>query len=246
MFDDVIDWLKEKNYKEIDWKWLGDISWRFKILLNKGVGKGSDWDKKLALNCGGTARIFQVFTSDILPCFVVDIYYMTYNKRESYYEFGPIKDLTAEEREIINKVKAFFRKLGFTFLNQKTAMKRYRELYSDCNSDGNAKLFDALFSDTENYQTETKRFNDWVNKELKDATGKKINWNEYYDKEHKLIRREEYRYFPSKNVECVITDNSGQIVKIKVWRDIEKDPHREFVLDILREYKKQKRKKIKL
>lgn len=239
MFDDVIGWLKDKNYKPIDWHWLGDLSWKFKILLNEDIEKGFDWDKKLAFECGGTARILQIYLSDIIPCFVFDIYYMTYNKKENYYEFGPIAKLTKEEREIVNKSKRFFQNSGFTFLNKKIAMKKHKELYSDCNSDGNARLFDALFSDSENYQSEIKRFND---KQLKDSTGKELSWNEYYDKNHKLIKREEYRYFPSKNVECVVTDNLGQIIKVRIRRDIEKDVHQEFVLDILSEYKKKNKK----
>lgn len=240
IFDDVVDWLTEKKYSEIDWHWLGDLSWEFKILLNDSVEKGFDWDKKLALKCGGTARILQIYLSDIVPSFVVDNYYMTYNKTENYFEFGPIEKLSGEERKIVNKIKNFFQDKGFTFLSKEAAMKRYKELYSDCNSDGNASLFDALFSDTDNYQDEIKRFNAYKSKKLKDATGKTVNWNEYYDKAHKLIKREEYTYYPSKNVTCITTDKSGQITEVKVWRDIEKFTHREFVLDILKEHEKRK------
>jgi hypothetical protein len=240
IFDDVSDWVREKDYKEIDWHWLGDLSWEFKVLLNNGVEKGFDWDKRLAINCNGTARIVQFFTSDIIPCFVYDVYYMTYNKKENYFEFGPISELTKEESELIDKIKKFFQKSGFTFLSKTVAMKRHKELYSDCNTDGNARVFDALFSDTENYQSEIKRFND---KSLKDSTGKEISWNEFYDKKHNLLKREEFRYFPSKNVECVITDSSGQIIEIKIWRDIGRKTHQEFTLNILEEHKKQKLKK---
>lgn len=242
IFDDVADLLIEKNYSEIDWHWLGDLSWEFKILLNDGVEKGFDWDKKLALKCGGTARILKIYLSDIVPCFVVDTYYITYDKTENYFEFGPIEKISGEERKIINKIKKFFQDQEFTLLSKEIAMKKYQELYSDCNSDGNARLFDALFSDTDNYQDEIIRFNAFTGKELKDATGKAVNWNEYYDKAHKLIKREEYTYYPSKNVTCITTDKSGQIIEVKVWRDIEKFMHREFVLDIFKEHEKKKMK----
>jgi len=240
IFDDVSNYLIEKKYKEIDWNWLGDLSWEFKVLLNEGAAKGYDWDKKLASNCGGTARIVQFFVSDIIPCFVYDVYYMTYNKKENYWEFGPISNLTAQESDLVNKIKKCFQKLELTFLSKSEAMKTYAELISDCNSDGNAKLFDALFSDTENYQSEIKRFND---KDLKDPTGKKINWTEYYDKKGKLMMREEYRYFPSRNVEKIVTDNEGKITEVTIWRDIGKYTHREFKINILEEFKKQKAKK---
>ena len=61
IFDDVIDWIKEKKFSEIDWHWLGDLSWKIDILLNEGVGKGYDWDKKLALKCNGTAKILRLY-----------------------------------------------------------------------------------------------------------------------------------------------------------------------------------------
>lgn len=243
IFDDVVDSLTEKNYSEIDWHWLGDLSWKFKILLNNDVGKGFEWDKKLALKCGGTARILQIYLSDVIPCFVVDVYYMTYNKTENYYEFGPIQNLSNEERETIGKIKTFFLSEGFTFLSEKDATKNYKELCSDCNSDGNATLFDVLFSDTDGYQQEIKRFND---KNLKNATGKKTNWNEYYDVTNQLIKREEYIYYASKNVVCITTDKSAQITEVKVWRDIENSKHREFILDISKEYEKKKRKETRV
>ena len=235
VFDDVIEWLKQKQFSEIDWKWLGDLSWEFKFLLNPGVEKGFDWDKKLALKCGGTARIVQIYVSDIVPCFVIDTYYMTYSKKDNYFEFGPITKLSAEEKKFIANAKVFFQDAGFKLLNKKDALTKYKELYSDLNSDGNATLFDVLFSDTDNYQTEIKRFND---KALKDPTGKKISWNEYYEKPNKLKTREEFRYFPSGNVECVITDHLSRIIEVKVWRDLDKLKHHEFRLDILKEHKK--------
>jgi len=235
MFDDVVEWLKQKKFSEIDWRWLGDLSWEFKFLLNSGIEKGFDWDKKLALNCGGTARILKIYVSDIVPCFVTDVYYMTYSKKENYWEFGPIEKLSAEEQKFADKAKMFFRDKGFTFLSKKEALMKHEALYSDCKSYGIATLFDVLFSDTENYQHNIKRFNDAP---LRDPTGKSIHWNENYEKIGKLKLREEYRYYDSKNVECVVTDSLGQIVEVKVWRDIDKLKHSEFRLDILAQHKR--------
>jgi len=128
------------------------------------------------------------------------------------------------------------------YLNQKVSLKKYKELYSDCNSKGGACLFDVLFCDTQNYQTDYLRFND---KMLKDKTNKKIAWREYYEKDGNLLRRLEYRYFPSKNVLLTTTDKFGQIIEVKVWRNIEGQFHREFKLDILKEHKKKTTKKSK-
>jgi len=233
MFDDVVEWLKAKEFSEINWKWLGDLSWEFKFLLNTGIDSGLDWDRKLALKCGGTARIVQIYVSDIVPCFVIDTYYMTYSKKENYWEFGPIDKLSVREKTFIKQAKTFFQKAGFIYLDQENALKRYNDLYSDCNSDGNARLFDVLFSDTQNYQLEIKRFSD---KQLKDYAGKTISWNEYYDDSKKLRMREEFRFYPSKNVDCVVTDALGRITNVRVWRDIDKLRHHEFHLDILKEH----------
>ena len=239
IFDEVVDGLTDnETQKKINWHWLGDLSWTLRILLTKGVYKGLDWDKKLASKCGGTARILEVYVSDIVPCFAIDTYYMTYNKKENFYEFGPLIMVTDDERKIINKTKRFLRKLEFNFISKKNALKQYEELYSDTNSEGNASLFSSLFSDTDDYQTEFKRFND---KELKDPTGKTLNWNEYYNRNQKLIRREEFRYYPSKNVECVITDSKGQIIEVKIWRNIGRRTHHEFKLDILKEFREKKK-----
>lgn len=170
IFDDVIDWIKEKKFSEIDWHWLGDLSWKIDILLNEGVGKGYDWDKKLALKCNGTAKILRLYISDVIPCFVIDTCYMTYSKKENYYEFGPIIKLSNSEKQLVNQIKSFFKNQSLTFIDKKTALTNHPELYSDCNSDGNVTFFDAVFCDTSNYQDEIIRFND---NDIFDQTGKK-------------------------------------------------------------------------
>lgn len=99
LFEDVILWIKDNQADQIDWNWIGDLSWTIDILLNQGIDKGFDWDKKLALKCNGTARIMTLFVSDVIPCYTFDCYYMTYNKKGNYYEFGPILKLTGEEKK---------------------------------------------------------------------------------------------------------------------------------------------------
>lgn len=235
MFDDLIENLKENNLDDIDWSWTGDLSWEFKILLNEGIEKGHDWDKKLANKCNGTAKILQVYVSDILPCYAIDTYSMTYNKKDNYYEFRPYEINSEKQSNELKNIRNLLESKGYLYLNKKTSLKKYKELYSDCNSDGDACLFDVLFSDTENYQTDYLRFND---KMLKDKTDKKIAWREYFKKDGSLLKRLEYRYFPSKNVLLTTTDKDGQIIEVKVWRDIEGQLHREFKLDILKEHKK--------
>jgi len=235
MFDDLIENILDNKHNDIDWKWTGDISWEFKVLLNEGVEKGYDWDKKLAIKCEGKAKILRVYVSDIVPCFAIDTYYIAYNKIDNYYEFGPINSLSDSEKKEKEKLKKLLLKKNYTFLSKVNSLKEFKELYSDCNSDGGAKLFDVLFCDTKNYQTNYIRFND---KLLKDDTNKKISWKEYYNKKGALIKRMEYRFFTSGNTLLTITDGKGRIVEVKVWRDIGNQKHKEFVLNILSENKR--------
>src|SRR5262245_53378392 len=84
IFDDVVDLLTHKKYSEIDWKWLGDLSWEIRFVLNSGIEKVQDFDKKLSAKCGGTVRILQFFVSEIIPSYVSNPYYMTHNPKENY------------------------------------------------------------------------------------------------------------------------------------------------------------------
>ena len=233
IFDDVAESLISKNYSEIDWMWLGDLSWEIRFVLNAGIEKVYDFDKRLAAKCGGTVRILQFYVSEVVPSCVMNPYYMVHNPKENYWEFGPLS-MTAEETDFADQIKKFLRASGFAFLPPATSLRTFAGLYSDCN-DGNATLFDALFTDSKSYQLEIHKLND---KYLTDSTGKTVSWNEYYDASRKLRYREEYNFFPSRNVTCVITDKAGQITEVKVWRDIGKLTHKEFSLDILEEYKK--------
>ena len=151
MFDDLIENLKENKFDDIDWNWTGNLSWEFKILLNEGIHKGHDWDKKLAKKCNGTAQILKIYISDILPCYTIDTYSMTYNKKDDYYEFRPYKINSKKQSNELKSIRNLLESKGYLYLNRKTSLKKYKDLYSDCNSNGGASLFDVLFSDTENF-----------------------------------------------------------------------------------------------
>lgn len=235
MFDDVVEALIQKRYDDIDWFWIGDLSWTVDILLNAGVKRGYDWDKHLARHCGGTARLLRIWINDILPAYTLDSFYMTYSSLQKYYEFGPIRKRLQEENDTIKRVKRLLKSLQYVYIPRKLASKHIKELVSDCNSEGNATVFECLFSDTTSFQREFKRFNEDA---LKDPTGKDINWNEYYDQYGNLQYREEYRYHASGNVECITTDANDCIMHVKVWRDIETRKHQEFSMDLLKMSKK--------
>ena len=240
LFDDVILWIKYNQADQIDWNWIGDLSWTIDILLNQGIDKGFDWDKKLGLKCNGTARIMTLFVSDVIPCYTFDCYYMTYNKKGNYYEFGPILKLTGEEKKVLNKIETFLKQKGLEFVDKTFTEKKYKELYSDTNSDGNATLFDVLFTDTNYYTTEIKRF---CEKEIIEKNGQQLRWSEYYNSNGTLKRREEFRWSKSGDCLKIVYDNKEQIVNIEVTRKkIGRKKWQKFKLDIIETFKQNEKR----
>lgn len=234
--DDVILWIKENKVNEINWNWIGDLSWVINIVLNPNIEKGYDWDKKLALKCNGTARIFWISFSEVIPCFTYDCYYITYSKKENYYEFGPILDLTVEEKNIISRVKSLLISKGFQYVDRAFSEKKFKELYSDINSDGNASLFDVLFSDINSYTTEIKRFCD---NDIIEKSGSKFRWTELYTRNGKLKKRTESRWTSGGDYLKVILDSKGHITEVAVTRDkIERKRYQQFKLNILDSFKR--------
>lgn len=241
LFDDVILWIKDKQIEEINWNWIGDLSWTIDIVLNPNIDKVYDFDKRLAIKCNGTARILTIFVSDVIPCYTYDCYYMTYDKANNYYEFGPIAKLTKEEKGVIKKVRKHLEDKELVFVDSTFANKKFKELYSDTNSEGNATLFDVLFTDTNNYTTEIKRFCD---KDIIEKNGQKFRWTEYYNKNGTLKERIESRWTLSGDYLKVVLDNKGQISAVEVTRKkIGHKKHQNFKLDIKQEFGKQNKKK---
>lgn len=239
IFDDVVLWIKDNKLEEINWNWIGDLSWTIKIVLNPDVNKGYDWDKNLALHCNGTARILELFISDVIPCYTYDCYYMTYSKKENYYEFGPIKNLTREEKNILKKVTSLLNTKDFQFIEKNFCAKKFKVLHSDTNSDGNASLFDALFSDTSFYTTEIKRFCD---KTIIEKNGNEFRWTELYNANGTLKERTESRWTSGKDYFKIVLDNKGQITQVGVTRkEIDRKKFQQFELDIIDTFKKRKR-----
>ena len=239
LFEDVILMIRDNKADQIDWNWIGDLSWEIDILLNPNIEKGYDWDKKLALKCNGPIRLLTVFVSDVLPCYTFDTYYITYNKKDNYYEFGPIKKLTKDESKILLNIKNLLKTKGIQYVDKEFCDTKIKDLYSDTNSDGNASLFDVLFGDTKYFRVETKRLCD---KEIIEKSGTKFRWTEIYDNKGKLKERTESRWTSGGDYFKIVLDAKGQILHVGVTRkEIEKKKHQEFNLDIIELFKKRKK-----
>lgn len=235
--NDVVQCLKDNQAEEINWNWIGDLSWTIEIVLNPGIDKCYDLDKKLALKCGGTARILKLYVSEVIPCYTYDLYYTSYNKSLNYYEFGPISELINEEKVVLDKVKTYLKAKGFKTYSRNFYLQKFNGLYSDT-EDGNASLFDVLFTDIYSYQTEIQRFSD---KEIIEKSGTKFRWREYYTKKRLLTERIESRWTSSGDYLKIILDNKGQIKEVEVSRKkIGRKKHQNFKLEIEPRSKKRK------
>jgi hypothetical protein len=235
IFDDIVLWIKENKLEEINWNWIGDLSWTIDILLNEGIKNGLDWDIKLATKCNGTTRFFTIYVSEVIPCYTYDCHYMTYNKKENYYESGPVVDLTNTEKKTIEIVEKYLKNKGLVFLNRKFCEQKFKELISDTNKNGNASLFDVLFKDTNFYQTEIKRTS---TKQVAEKSGTTYSWTEFYNLKKNLKERIEYRHFKSGDCIKTVFDIKGQIKNIEVVRKlIGRKKYQKFNLNILETFK---------
>ncbi|HEY3250375.1 MAG TPA: hypothetical protein VGK25_04580 [Ignavibacteria bacterium] len=226
LFQDVSAHLINKEYRKINWNWIGDLSWDVEIILNKEVSAHLDFDKKLAKICkDNTIRHLNIYISDIIPAFAVCTYFMHY--KDNIYEFGPLK-LTKSEVEYINLIKNEFKKVGYYYVGKRTALKKFKDLKSDLNNEGNASVFDCLFNDLDNYMDTYVKFND---KDLRNSDGTKSSWKEFYNSKRRLIKKEHYRWFESKDFEQVTTDKDGKIVLIEVRPNKNKPRYIKFYID---------------
>ncbi|MDI7185182.1 hypothetical protein QMM42_02980 [Leptospira santarosai] len=235
IFGSVVNNILDKKYHLVYMDNLGDLSWNIKILLNSNIKSGYDWDKNLAVKCG-QARILEVYINYIIPAYTLNPFYIIYDQKENYYEFGKIVGTKKHERNILDNIFKLFDSLGYFYVPEELASKKCKGLFSDCNEEGNASLFDCLFSDVNQHQVGIERFLDPC-KKLKDSTGAGIGWHEYYDLNGNLLYRQEYRLLKSGDVLSVITDQANHIKKVNVRRKID-NQYREFELDVLKVFKK--------
>lgn len=226
--DNVVDDIRSD--KKLNMFWLGDLSWSCMILLNTNINKGYDWDKKLCNACNGTAKICEFSISDTLPVYTYDLYYMTYDNKGNWYEFGPINKLNTFEKNVVQSVSNSLNDSGRTHIGKAFAKKKFKDLYTDTNKDGGATIYDCLFSDIYPYQEEYLRF---LENTVEDKTHNcSTTWKEYFVKPGILREREEWRYYKSKNSICIITNDKNEITEIKVYRDAGRFKHREFKYNV--------------
>lgn len=235
ILQETIDAIYAQKIDNIDWNLVGDFSWDVEIILNNEVNSRLDFDKKLTSRCkNNTARFLNIYISEIIPAFAICTFCKYY--KENVYEFGPLKLIEAE-KNLISKIKSELKKKGFYYVKKQVALKKFKDLRSDLNSEGNASIFDCLFNDMDNYTTEYFRCND---KDIIDHHDRKTLWREYFDSNRRLTKREDSRWFNSGDLEQVITNGKGQIIEVNVYPKESKP--RSIELNIEKTKKKYKNK----
>lgn len=212
IFQETIDAIYAQKFDNIDWNFVGDFSWDVEIILNNEVSSHLDFDKKLAAKCkNNTVRFLNIYISDIIPAYSICTFFKKYH--DNVYEFGPLK-LSETEKNLISKIKSELKKKGYYYVKKQVALKKFKDLRSDLNSDGNASIFDCLFNDMDNYTDDYFRCND---EDIVDSFGRKTLWREYFDSKRKLIKREDSRWFDFGDLEQVITNGNGQIIEVNIY-----------------------------
>ncbi len=213
LFEDTFDQL---DTPKADMFWVGDGSYYYEILLNSGVRSGLDWDKRLALKCGSTAKLCVVWASLLMPYYALDTYCMKYNTDPGEFEFHPYNPVKKREISIISQVRDILNQHGFAFVAKRLAKKAVPKAVTDCRERGEATVFDCLFSDTKFYQEHHVRFSDSSGESIKgifpDTT---VGWGDRVDREG---GRERSTWCEYQSGDTVITrlDEKYRVVEITI------------------------------
>ena len=235
---DVIEWILNNNKKKSrtpKFEYIHSASYHYRIVLTENVKSPLDWGFKLATKCGGTVHFCDLRVSMILPYYTIDKFYLKYSKKENWFEDGTLSKLSVFENSTIKQIKNSMNKKGFSYLNKKIAGRRIRNAFTDINCEGNASVYDCLFSDLYEYFGYRTKFSD---KEINDVvTGAKVRWFEYYDSKNVLTSKSVISEFPSGDVTKTIFDNKGSIRKLTVWPS---DTLKEINIDVGRRINRMK------
>ena len=230
LFEDTFEKL---NNPQADMFWLGDSAYYYEILLNSGVKSGLDWDKKLALKCGGTAKLCVVWASLLLPYYAMDTYCMKYTPKPGEFEFSPYVPSKKREKQIVSRVRDVMREHELTRMTKKLANRKVPKAITDCREKGEATVFDCLFSDTQCYQEDYVRLSDGREPITGAYSATTVGWYERLDRKGNVIERSTWREFPSGDRVAIHLDKRFRVVEIRTIQSGPGSKHRsEMVLDI--------------
>lgn len=216
-FEDTFSKLDDPK---ADMFWVGDCSYYYEILLNPGIKSGLDWDKRLALKCGGTAKLCIVWASVLLPYYAIDCYCMKYKTKPDEFEFTPYIPSAKKEKHMLSQVRDVMRENGFTRMPKTLAKRKVPKAITDCREKGKATVFDCLFSDTQCYQEHFVRFTDSTGKNPIAGVypGTTVGWRERLGRKGGVIERYTWREYPSGDTITTFLDKKFRVTEIRVSR----------------------------
>jgi len=212
-FEETFEHLDDPH---ADMYWVGDCSYYYEILLNRGVKTGLDWDRKLALKCGGTAKLCEVWASLLLPYYILDSYSRKYTPSPGEFEFTPYNPATKREKLIVSQIREVMQERGFSPITKKMARKSVPKAITDCREEGEASVFDCLFSDTQCLQEDRVRFSDSPKPIKGVCPNTTVGWYERIDRKGGVVERSTWREYPSGDRVITYLDKKFRVVRVRV------------------------------
>lgn len=242
LYEEAFD---ELNDPELDMSWIGDASYSYDILLNSSPDSGLDWDKKLAVKCGGTAKRCVVWASVLLPYYAIDTYCIIYTPKAGEFEIYPYTPSTKREKKILSQIRDIMKEHGFSRMTKKLAKRKVSKAITDLREKGEATVFDCLFSDIHCYEENHVRFTgDPVAIDGAGVcSGVTVGWRERIDRKGKVLERSEWRQYPSGDLVITHLDSKFRVTEIKV---VEKVSGKKLYSEINLDVKKRKIKTVSI
>ncbi|MEL6820817.1 MAG: hypothetical protein AAFP70_03575 [Calditrichota bacterium] len=221
--------IDRRKFSKLDTLYIGRPAWKVTMLLNSGVDKGYDWKRKLSKKCGGTARLLIIWMNEALSLYAMDSVYIQHHPRKNSFEIGPLDHFSKEDEVTVQQLAATLASEEWVFIRQGIAEKVEQSFISPSYPEGNAKLFNAVFGEGEEYQNGFHRFSD---KNLNDLSGRAVSWHEYYTIDGILIERKEYTYFGAESILITTTDSMDRVKRVEVHREHADNTMQTFTMEI--------------
>jgi len=136
-----------------------------------------------------------------------------------------------------------FEEHGFSQISKRLASEIVPKAITDCKRQGEATIFDCLFSDTQRYHDDTVRFSD--NELPGTYPGSMVSWHERFDRKGNVKDRYTWIEYSSGDCVTIFLDKKSRITKIRFTRKLKKQKKEEMVLDVEKRIHKMKRDKRK-
>lgn len=175
-----------------------DPSFKCEIVVSEEVADPLDWDQELAASCPRGVELCDIWISVAAPWFVVDPYRMSWSRASHVWEFQAQSRARRPFQRVARAVTDVLGNAGFTELPRAWLGRRIPGVRTEC-SDGDATVFDCLFSDVSALHDGTVRFTSPDLTEL--IPQARIGW-----------RQREGR--SGRSCECTIHLDSGAVVQL--------------------------------